>query len=479
MNKREEKINMLPDNVFVDSFKEHLETEGNERILFSGKFGIGKTFFLKDFFEKNKTKYEVFHLFPVNYQISSSKDIFDIIKYDILVELLNENKERKIDLFEKNDVGIFRYIKQNFSLNSALKKSISYLEVIELGKILGRPLKDMLELDKKYNEHINSEEEFVKNFISKIEKESITEIDYLSYILNNAIKKLRGENRESVLVLDDLDRLDPEHIFRVLNVFSAFFDRGGSNKFGFDKIILVADYDNLKSIFRHRYGEKTCEKGYFNKFYSINVFDFDNSKVVKLFLSNFFKEIKTDNEELKKSLVGRSYYIKIFLEDILIRSLDLKKLDLRQLMKIDKHKLPVFNEYNLNTNSRNNGMPETIKMGIELLKIIFGDEVLFKEVIKEIKENLNGTKQDLIQNNPERTYLTFSTQILRSLEGDIHAYINKYRNADIPFQDFSIKDPLTRGGEQSDIISLNSHFDAWEVKLFYSLLYEKVDKNEI
>lgn len=303
MKKEQKEVNMLPDNMFVDSFKKHLEIEGNERILFSGKFGIGKTFFLGDFFKRNKTKYEVFHLFPVNYQISSSKDIFDILKYDILVALLNKNKKKCIDLFEKNDIGIFQYIKQNFSLNSALKKSVSYLEVIELGKILGRPLKDMLELDKKYKEYINSEEEFAKNFISKIEKENITETDYLSYMLNKAIKKLRGENKESILVLDDLDRLDPEHIFRVLNVFSAFFDRGGRNKFGFDKVILVADYDNLKSIFRHRYGEKTCEKGYFNKFYSIKVFEFDNSKVVKLFLSNFFKEIKTDNEELKKVLL--------------------------------------------------------------------------------------------------------------------------------------------------------------------------------
>lgn len=476
MEKEQKEVNMLPDNRFIDSFKKHLEIEGNERILFSGKFGIGKTFFLRDFFEKNKTKYEVFHLFPVNYQISSSKDIFDILKYDILVALLNENKEKDIDLFEKSDIGIFQYIKQNFSLNSALNKSVSYLEVIELGKILGRPLKDMLELDKKYKKYINSEEGFIKNFISKIEKENVTETDYLSYILNNAIKKFKGENKESVLVLDDLDRLDPEHIFRVLNVFSAFFDRDGRNKFGFDKIILVADYNNLKSIFHHRYGKKTCEKGYFNKFYSIKVFDFDNSKVIKSFLSNFLKEIKTDNEELKKILINRLYYINIFLEDILIRSLDLKKLDLRQLMKINKHKLPVFDEYNLSTNSRNNGMLETIKMGIELLKTIFGDETLFKEVINEISGKLKGTKQDFINNNPENTYLTFSTQILRNLEGDEHAYINKYKNADIPFKNFLIKDPLTRSGQEKEVISLVKNFNAWEVKLFYSLLYEYLDK---
>jgi len=34
-------------------FKQHLQIENNERIMFSAKFGDGKTTFLRRFFEKN------------------------------------------------------------------------------------------------------------------------------------------------------------------------------------------------------------------------------------------------------------------------------------------------------------------------------------------------------------------------------------------------------------------------------------------
>ena len=72
----------------TSEFLKHLES--NDRILFSGAFGIGKTFFLKHFFNspKMKEKYNVFHLFPINYQIASNEDIFELIKYDILYHLL-------------------------------------------------------------------------------------------------------------------------------------------------------------------------------------------------------------------------------------------------------------------------------------------------------------------------------------------------------------------------------------------------------
>lgn len=35
-------------------FENHLTQDGNSRIIFSGQFGIGKTFFLNQFFEEKK-----------------------------------------------------------------------------------------------------------------------------------------------------------------------------------------------------------------------------------------------------------------------------------------------------------------------------------------------------------------------------------------------------------------------------------------
>ncbi len=45
-----------------NQFEKHLDLESNNRIIFSGAFGTGKTFFLEKFF-KNNEAYEVIHLF--------------------------------------------------------------------------------------------------------------------------------------------------------------------------------------------------------------------------------------------------------------------------------------------------------------------------------------------------------------------------------------------------------------------------------
>jgi tRNA A37 threonylcarbamoyladenosine biosynthesis protein TsaE len=61
---------MTKDNYFIDIskqkdvFKEHLGLEQNERIIFSAKFGDGKTTFLREFF-KNNPEYNAIHLYPV------------------------------------------------------------------------------------------------------------------------------------------------------------------------------------------------------------------------------------------------------------------------------------------------------------------------------------------------------------------------------------------------------------------------------
>ena len=75
------KIPLTEDLINIDApasdFSEHLNS--SKRILFSGAFGIGKTFFLENFFKSQamNEKYNVIHLSPVNYQISSNENIFE------------------------------------------------------------------------------------------------------------------------------------------------------------------------------------------------------------------------------------------------------------------------------------------------------------------------------------------------------------------------------------------------------------------
>jgi len=82
-----------------DEFKRHLELDDN-RVLFSVMYGVGKTTFLDHFFnsetqKKNfeTEKFKVIHLYPVNYSISTTEDIFKYIKIDILYELLTKHKD--------------------------------------------------------------------------------------------------------------------------------------------------------------------------------------------------------------------------------------------------------------------------------------------------------------------------------------------------------------------------------------------------
>ena len=53
-----------------DKFTQHLSLTDNERILFSGAFGIGKTTFINHYFKSGQGKdYNVIHLYPVNYSV--------------------------------------------------------------------------------------------------------------------------------------------------------------------------------------------------------------------------------------------------------------------------------------------------------------------------------------------------------------------------------------------------------------------------
>ena len=74
-------------------FEDHLYLPNNNRIIFSGKFGIGKSYFLNEFFKDEKYENEYFPIFlnPVNYSVSNNQDIFELIKFDILFQILDKN----------------------------------------------------------------------------------------------------------------------------------------------------------------------------------------------------------------------------------------------------------------------------------------------------------------------------------------------------------------------------------------------------
>ncbi|MBA6155976.1 hypothetical protein H3Z83_05515 [Tenacibaculum sp. S7007] len=272
MNKK--KDYKLKTNSFLN-FKEHLED--SDFVFLSAPFGLGKTTFIKDFIssEENKSKYNFFHLYPVHYAVNKNEDVFELVKYDLLFELLKQNditeeidinyKEATKKIAEKNIKAILlSFVEKIPEIGKALKEIIGAFKIVE---------KEILEL---YEQEFNTPE--LNSFINKIEntKGSIFENDIITTYINNKLVEIKkgDSEKENILILDDLDRIDPEHIFRLLNIFSANFDNSGYsiNKFGIDKVIIVADYYNVKSIYHHKYGKGSDFEGYINKFYSNKIY---------------------------------------------------------------------------------------------------------------------------------------------------------------------------------------------------------------
>src|SRR3989338_165466 len=204
----QEQNNLIPVDTPKGDFERFVEIDRNKRIFFSGKFGIGKTFFLQRFFEEHADKYDIYHLFPVRYQISSNENIIELLKYDILVELLKKYP----DAFKGNETkGLKNFFKLfaafckdrgliNFFLKSAVETGEGFLALSPdplfqaLGK-LGRPLNDLLVLDKEFQEfkkqHLFGENGAIEKFLKEIEAGGdVIATDYIGHLLRDKISKL-------------------------------------------------------------------------------------------------------------------------------------------------------------------------------------------------------------------------------------------------------------------------------------------------
>ncbi|UBM62793.1 hypothetical protein LA303_02150 [Candidatus Sulfidibacterium hydrothermale] len=366
-----------------DKFKSHLGLEQNDRTIFSAKFGDGKTTFLRKFFENN-VEYNAIHIYPVNYSVASNEDIFELIKYDVLFELI----ANKIDF--DDSVDSFVTIAKDFfqeSKGDILKLLTPFLSVIPLiGGALKESTERALDFTKKALDHFDNSqkteldivEEYLKEFT--ITKGSIYEEDFYARLITSLVERFRlvdTENnnpKKTVLVIDDLDRIDPEHIFRILNVFAAHQDintRG--NKFGFDKIIVVCDIDNVRNIFHHKYGTNTDFNGYIDKFYSVDVFKYS-------MLDELYEEVS----KILNSIEGNSVFIEAFelrrnpnqlfklIQYLLLSFVKFGVINVRDIVKLKEKKFIlneyVINSYNTYFNTRFAGI-----LIFNVLKIIFGD----------------------------------------------------------------------------------------------------------
>jgi hypothetical protein len=339
-------------------FLQHLSIPDNHRILFSAPFGQGKTTYLNEFFESNCKHYNTIKLFPVNYSVSSNEDVFELIKFDVLIQLVGKYSE--FLALKKEDYSLMfssqKFIRERLKLTSFLPPFLGLFG--QIGKSVGKfikVMKDTIDDFEAFNEELKIDErKDINAFLASVESKTGTayEMDDVSALIAELIHRLTTDTKkESVLIIDDLDRLDPDHIFRLFNVFSAHLEEvelsSRHNKFGFDKVIFVCDIENIRRIYRHKYGAQVDFKGYLDKFYSYMPFEFDNRKNLIEKLDEILRSMKfhenTTSSELFYNYISTASYPKDFKMVViwLLRSLSNSGLlNLRTLMSLPTISIP-------------------------------------------------------------------------------------------------------------------------------------------
>ena len=277
----------------LNDFKNHLEHA--DRMILSAKFGDGKSFFLQKIRDDKErfSEYEFITIYPVNYVVAQNEDIFEYIKRDILIQLV------RLDLIEKIDLE--KLLTSVFSFDS-FKEVLLFLilSIPQYGPIIKKLLDKAMDISKKYNDEKETYQKYFDSFI--VQKGGLYEDDAYTQIIKEAISLLKVGytdkegaiiQKKPVLIIEDLDRLDPAHLFRILNVISAHIDRTErpdkvGNKFGFSNIVIVMDYDTTKQIFAHFYGKEASYEGYMSKFLAEEPFRYS---LTELALSNLKERI--------------------------------------------------------------------------------------------------------------------------------------------------------------------------------------------
>ena len=251
----------------IQDFK--LVFENESRIIFSAKFGDGKSYFLNEFmksYDENKNDYYFITLHPVNYVVEENRDVIEYIKRDILFQLIKDNR---IYDFKEGYDKIFDAVCNVESLFKLADFAASIIPVkgLKEGYKALKGLVSTIDEKRKEQDVLHVVDDYLNGFYGK--SGSISECDAFTYLIQKSLEQMMAK---SVLIIEDLDRIDPAHLFRIMNVLSSQVDNPyyshvpHGNKFGFDKIILVMDYEIAKHLFHHFYGKEANYEGYMNKF---------------------------------------------------------------------------------------------------------------------------------------------------------------------------------------------------------------------
>lgn len=256
-------------------FHQHLAQ--NPQTILSAKFGDGKTYFLNEYIHQHEADTFFVVLHPVNYVVSPNEDIFEYIKRDILCSLVHREEFQEIEWDQA--------VREILNYDTMLETVDTIASNIPFGNLPMIPFHLFKKVDDKYA--IDKYFDRFKNTTG-----GLFEFDQFSFAIQRTIDEIKKKGLRTILIIEDLDRIDPGHLFRILNVFGAHVDDKeckSTNKFCFDNIIAVLDYDTTEHIFHHFYGAQANYKGYMSKFMSSYPFRYSITEVAQEQLREYLK----------------------------------------------------------------------------------------------------------------------------------------------------------------------------------------------
>ena len=281
---------MIPVNEKKRQFIDHIKA--NPRTILSSKFGDGKSYFIQELMrdEEIRKEFTFLKIYPVNYQVAENADIFELIKRDLLFQMMAEGMvSDRVTLTKSEELAWFlssnggNVIQEMLAflpmLGMEAEMAKAVITTLKVAKVFTKLAKDFGEFRKKKEQ--GSEDYAVDQLLENLDASGVYECDAVTSIIKKSIEDYKRRTKKKiVLFIEDMDRIDPAHLFRILNILSAHMDYcykfgvqpDGSlvgNKFGLDNIILVIEFNTLKRLFANFYGDdEGLFQGYISKFMS-------------------------------------------------------------------------------------------------------------------------------------------------------------------------------------------------------------------
>lgn len=375
-------MDTIPIGNEIERFKTHLEY--NPRTIFSAKFGDGKSYFLNEFKKIYSGEFLVVTVYPVNYSVASNEDVFEYLKRDILLQLAEKGMV--------DDIDFKAFSKSLFSKENTIEVIGFLTSMLSGGEILNKFVAKGIELKSEYDKQKTNIDKFQESF--SVQRGGIYENDSYSKLITQVVKRIR-ESKQTILMIEDLDRIDPKHLFRILNILGAHIDSDQeTNKFGFNNIVVVMDYDTTKHIFHHFYGDKANYTGYISKFLSHYPFYYSIVNVARAYLCDYFTlQTGLNPEEIEQGPYGDTVSLKSFINTKSVR--DIVKIVDDLSTQFEATALEFKNHNIINTNTK------IVRLMSLLTRIGFKISVyqLGESILKQGQRGLESLEGFLLFNN--------------------------------------------------------------------------------